>query len=620
MAKKIKDLQTPSLPLTGGELLEASQDNVSVKITSQDVKDFATEGLGGGVDGIYNDASKVGVGHEPSTNIEIDWGLGLITMSLSGGAINEEIFNFNSSGDLRIGDSSGDAYMTLRPATTQIFMVVDGDVGFNFNNENMGLGKSGQTSLNVDWSSGFHGIYGRVGDGGRTILKLTKTYQLIGHYNGGTNDILLGMKIDNPSQTISIDASAGTDIELSQNSGDPRILGNVSSLEMLRLAFTENMEFGGKDHLAQLGATSDGTYVRTWSPVDSLDQITIASSWHIANSLSVSDGIWSVTNVNGTQIYVQNYLTRIGGGGNTQIEVDIESGQRSINMLVDNDVNFKMTTAGSEPSAAILVADALVFWVTEDTAHLGDVFSGVHVDIGADGEDKGHFGNNAAGGWNRFAVNNEGADPILSAEAKGDEIMSWTHDGFQVSGSGPRISAISTDLSGNSDKEIPTVKAVQDAIDANGWTYTPTVPTTGAGFNKELTSSIPAGTTDIEILLDGVSDNSGETMIIQIGDSGGYETTGYSSESVSTSGKASNTKGYRLNWTFGSSLAMTGVYRLSRWDVSEHLWFGNGILDNSVDTCYAQGQKTLSGELTSIRLTLDGLADFDAGNARVRYR
>ena len=40
MAKKISELATPTIPLTGGELIEMSQAGVSVQVSSNEVKDF----------------------------------------------------------------------------------------------------------------------------------------------------------------------------------------------------------------------------------------------------------------------------------------------------------------------------------------------------------------------------------------------------------------------------------------------------------------------------------------------------------------------------------------------------------------------------------------------------
>lgn len=40
MAKKIKELTTATIPLTGGELMEMSQANVSVQVSTNQVKDF----------------------------------------------------------------------------------------------------------------------------------------------------------------------------------------------------------------------------------------------------------------------------------------------------------------------------------------------------------------------------------------------------------------------------------------------------------------------------------------------------------------------------------------------------------------------------------------------------
>jgi len=40
MAKKISELATPTLPVTGGELMEMSQALVSVKVSAENLKDY----------------------------------------------------------------------------------------------------------------------------------------------------------------------------------------------------------------------------------------------------------------------------------------------------------------------------------------------------------------------------------------------------------------------------------------------------------------------------------------------------------------------------------------------------------------------------------------------------
>ncbi len=60
-----------------------------------------------------------------------------------------------------------------------------------------------------------------------------------------------------------------------------------------------------------------------------------------------------------------------------------------------------------------------------------------------------------------------------------------------------------------------------------------------------------------------------------------------------------------------------GVVKLSRWDLSEHLWIQTGLMFTAGSTSYSSGRITLSGELADMTL-LGGT--FDAGEIRVRYR
>jgi hypothetical protein len=116
---------------------------------------------------------------------------------------------------------------------------------------------------------------------------------------------------------------------------------------------------------------------------------------------------------------------------------------------------------------------------------------------------------------------------------------------------------------------------------------------------------------------------------IQIGDSGGFETSGYVCNAglliTGSSGTTRTTSTFVLCRTTNVVAAnqVTGVARLHRWDTSENLWMMTAQMVEQTDSnsYVACGYKTLSGELTQVRLnTADGTSVFDNGEARVRYR
>lgn len=161
-----------------------------------------------------------------------------------------------------------------------------------------------------------------------------------------------------------------------------------------------------------------------------------------------------------------------------------------------------------------------------------------------------------------------------------------------------------------------------------GWTYGAQTATT-SGTTVELSAAIPAWATEIEILFNGVSTNTAnQPPLIQLGDSGGYETTSYVASvgviEATNCGETDITAGFQTARAgeYAAADAMHGVVRLVRWDTAEHHWIATGTLTASgAEMHFVAGSKTLSDALTSIQLTTPaGAATFDAGEARVRYR
>lgn len=161
-----------------------------------------------------------------------------------------------------------------------------------------------------------------------------------------------------------------------------------------------------------------------------------------------------------------------------------------------------------------------------------------------------------------------------------------------------------------------------------GWTYGSQVATT-SGTTVELLASIPDTAREIEIMLAGVSTNTAaQPPLIQLGDSGGYETSGYVSEVGlildANCNETAVTDGFSCSraTNYLAANLVTGVLRLHRWDTAEHQWIATGMFaDEGISVNPVVGIKTTSAAMDRIRLTTTGgAATFDAGEARIRYR
>lgn len=146
---------------------------------------------------------------------------------------------------------------------------------------------------------------------------------------------------------------------------------------------------------------------------------------------------------------------------------------------------------------------------------------------------------------------------------------------------------------------------------------------TTSGTEKEFTS-IPAGTRKIVLLLDGVSTNGSSNLLVQIGDSGGYETTNYTSNSSTDGGtRALSTAGFVITAVNSASYAPTGVVRLYLAN-SSHKWISDHQIGDQPNAGQelggGSGRKTLSAELDRIRLTtVNGTDTFDAGTVNIQF-
>lgn len=144
-----------------------------------------------------------------------------------------------------------------------------------------------------------------------------------------------------------------------------------------------------------------------------------------------------------------------------------------------------------------------------------------------------------------------------------------------------------------------------------------------SGVNVDF-GSIPATANRVKIMLVDVSTTGADTLLVQLGDSGGVETTGYTG--VITNVQASVTPavfggtGFELIATGGAAGTVTGIVTVSRF--TGNTWVVDAAVARTDAARYytSVGAKTLSATLDRIRLTtVAGSNTFDAGTVNVSW-
>ena len=136
-------------------------------------------------------------------------------------------------------------------------------------------------------------------------------------------------------------------------------------------------------------------------------------------------------------------------------------------------------------------------------------------------------------------------------------------------------------------------------------------------------TSIPSGTKRITVYLMGISFNNTAAPVIQIGDSGGIETSGYTGRVANGNVTSSSafSSSFRLLGSGNASLIYFCKATLELINESNNTWYESGILGaNGAVQETSQGYKDLSGELDRVRVTsTTGTATFDAGEVVITY-
>jgi hypothetical protein len=156
-----------------------------------------------------------------------------------------------------------------------------------------------------------------------------------------------------------------------------------------------------------------------------------------------------------------------------------------------------------------------------------------------------------------------------------------------------------------------------------GTTLTAATAVTASGTSVDFTG-IPSWVKRITVMFSGVSTSGTSFYLLQLGDSGGIENTGYVSQANtfnSSPGSTASTAGFLLLNVVVAAGSYNGVVPLCKIDGNS--WTTSGVL---AATATAQGVsvfggvKTLSDTLDRVRITtVNGTDTFDAGSINILY-
>jgi hypothetical protein len=141
---------------------------------------------------------------------------------------------------------------------------------------------------------------------------------------------------------------------------------------------------------------------------------------------------------------------------------------------------------------------------------------------------------------------------------------------------------------------------------------------TTSGTAHDVTG-LPSWVNEIEVMFRGVSLDGGGLPLVQLGTSGGFVTTGYTSGAGTRFGDFTSSSGFLL-LVDGAAAACRGTCRIVR--QTANIWvstFTASINNSSGLSAYGAGTVDLGGTLTQLRFTRTA-NNFDAGDFVVRWR
>ena len=169
------------------------------------------------------------------------------------------------------------------------------------------------------------------------------------------------------------------------------------------------------------------------------------------------------------------------------------------------------------------------------------------------------------------------------------------------------------------------VTDIEDAAGVEKWNNTLGTPVdTSTGAASYSITGIPSGVKRADILLNDVDLSGADEIVIQLGDAGGIETSGYTGSCAfiaNTVVKSLWSSSIILTTSRGASNNMSGIVTLILADPATNKWTISGNIGrtDSADMYVLAGDKSLSSELTQLLILDDGASTFDGGTVNIQY-
>jgi hypothetical protein len=135
-------------------------------------------------------------------------------------------------------------------------------------------------------------------------------------------------------------------------------------------------------------------------------------------------------------------------------------------------------------------------------------------------------------------------------------------------------------------------------------------------------TSLPAWVKRITVNYVGVSTNGTSNFLVQLGDSGGVENTGYASACHGNGVTSSSTAGFNIVNSVSAANSFSGSLVLTVQDAALFTWcaMGIGFRNDFAMPFSSSGTKSLSTTLDRVRITtVNGTDTFDAGSINILY-
>ena len=148
--------------------------------------------------------------------------------------------------------------------------------------------------------------------------------------------------------------------------------------------------------------------------------------------------------------------------------------------------------------------------------------------------------------------------------------------------------------------------------------FSATAQASTSGTEIDFTG-IPSWVKRVTVMFNGVSTNGTSNLLVQLGDSGGIENTGY----VGQVARGDNTRsafsaGFIIANSVSAANDMNSIITVV--NVSGNIWVESSTAGDNQNVFNGSGNKTLSDTLTQVRITtVNGTDTFDAGSINILY-